>query len=105
MDFSKLNTLGNVELLPLKKLVDLEGGKTYHISRLRSVHTKYGMKIIVDTYDDFSFFLTGAMSEYLLEQNEKEKLQELIKCCEEKRLYVKCVEGETRRIVFEIVPM
>lgn len=63
MDFAKINQIASgCQFLPCKKLKELEEGKNYHLTSIRKVETKYGLKIKVDIDNEFTVFLPARMT-------------------------------------------
>lgn len=58
MDFSLINKVGTVsQYLPVKKLSALTVGEDYKITSMRTVQTKWGMRVTIDVNNELSCFL------------------------------------------------
>ena len=69
MDFSKLNQIAREGYLPTKRLVDLTKGQRYMITRLKTVTTKYGQKILVELESEYHVLMTKRVSKALVQDN------------------------------------
>ena len=68
MDLKKLNTIAQKTCLTTKKLTDLEIHRTYVVSRVRDVQTKFGDKVILEVDEEFQFFLPNQLQLYFTKE-------------------------------------
>lgn len=58
MDLARINQVGLLDSVrPVKRLADLEQGKDYYITGMRTSETKWGTRIAVDVDNAFTCFL------------------------------------------------
>lgn len=68
MDLSKLNTVSRLEtFLPSKKIAELDVGRTYAVTSMKFVNTKYGRQVVADIEKTFTIFLPNRTSLFLAE--------------------------------------
>ena len=71
MDFATLNKVARLdEMLPTKKMSDLELNVDYLISEVKEVKTRYGDKLLVCINNEFNVFLPLRLSKTLTENPE-----------------------------------
>ena len=71
MDLTKLNAVGKVDQLELKKLDSMTVNGVYPLRNMRLVKTKkYGEKVIIHT-EDAQYFLPSRVSQHLLCDRQK----------------------------------
>ena len=84
MDLSQLNAVSRSTILPTRKWADLEENKSYLVTYIKKVHTRFGEKTVVELDNTFQSFLpyrvnqclqkNSAMYEDLEEAVQKQKL-------------------------------
>lgn len=58
MDFTRINKVGKVSVfLPTKKLSELTLEKDYMVTDIKSVHTSWGTRFVIEVESEFSCFL------------------------------------------------
>lgn len=58
MDFSRINKVGKVAaFLPTKKLSELTLEKDYTVTDIKTVHTVWGSRVVIEVESEFSCFL------------------------------------------------
>ena len=67
MDLSQLNEIAGEGYLPLKRLVDLTKGQRYMITRLKTVTTEYGQKVLAELESEYDVFMTKRVSKALVQ--------------------------------------
>lgn len=91
MDLTKINKVSCLgEFLPTKKLSDLEEGKEYKITVIKSVKTKFGHGIVVTIEDEFTMFLPKRVVQEL---EDKDTFQKMKQASAENHLYLKYLGG------------
>lgn len=66
MDFTTLNNASIDQYLPTKSISELDI-KTYQVTKVKKVNTRYGEKIVVELNQEFDLFLPKKQCEFLLE--------------------------------------
>ena len=67
MDLSKLNEIAHEGFLPTKRLADLTKGQRYMVTNLKSVKTKYGVKVVAELDSECDVFMAKRVSEALVQ--------------------------------------
>ena len=67
MDLLKLNEIAHEGFLPTKKLTDLTKGQRYMITSLKSVNTKYGVKVVAELDSEYDVFMAKRVSVALVQ--------------------------------------
>lgn len=99
MDFSKINKVARLEdFLPTKKIAELENGKTYKITFIKNVQTKFGPQVTVELDGEFSIFLPSRIGKML--HQDQEQFQELTKVSAENHLYLRYLGGKYQQCEF-----
>lgn len=70
MDFNRWNTIAKGEQRNLKKISDLELGRTYLVEGIQKTTTKYGLRITVGLEGNIYCYLPAKLSEALLAQED-----------------------------------
>lgn len=69
MDLSLFNKICNNTFLPKKKMSELEENRTYMVTQLREVKTRFGTRFVVTLNEEFQMFLPERASQ-ALEKND-----------------------------------
>lgn len=93
-EFNKVCVAAN--LLPTKKIKELNLEVIYKVTELRKVQTKYGAKVIITIDDTFVVFLPARASK-MLEEHE-ELFIELVESCSQNKLSVQYLGGQYNSI-------
>jgi len=91
MDFDTLNQTAMAPFLPKKDIKDLEKDKTYKVTMIRIVHSKYGYAVVVDLNREFQVFLPKRVANVLVDN--KEMSDELQDNVERNDLYIHYIES------------
>ena len=62
MDFGDLNKIARSSFLPRKKWDDLEENTEYHVTKIRQVTTRFGVRAVVELNDSFQTFLPNRIN-------------------------------------------
>lgn len=99
MDLSRLNEISRLEdFLPTKKLSELEINRTYEVTNMKFVNTKYGKQIVADLERRCSVFLPARTSQVL---NDDEDLFKKMRYSSHNHgLPIRYLDGKYNRIEF-----
>ena len=70
MDLSDLNAVTNTTFLPTQRWTDLEKNKTFLVTKIKTVNTRFGKKIVLELDNTFQSFLPSRVNA-MLENNSK----------------------------------
>ena len=62
MDLAQLNKIARGTFLPTKKLSEVETGRPFAVTDLRTVKTKFGARIVASLAEEFQIFLPKKVS-------------------------------------------
>lgn len=100
MDLEKVNAVGRFEgFLPTKPLSELTKNGLYYITKMKKVHTKYGLRIIVEVDADFITYLPARFSKHF--EEEPTSLEMMQEAAAAKNLQMKYIGGTYNIIEFK----
>lgn len=93
MENGKINEIARLEnILPTKKVVELEVNKKFQITEFKSMKTRYGQKTTAALDNEFMIFLPSRISTYLLEEVAEFKKHETLAA--DNRLFIRFLGGK-----------
>jgi len=98
-NFDKINKVAEAPaFLPTKRITELEFDYKYKITKVSSIKTKYGQKIVITIQDEFNVYLPARLTGMLLENEQELKL--LVQAAGENHLYFKYMGGPHNKCQF-----
>lgn len=99
MDFSKINKVGRMEhFLPTKKITELNQQKTYKVTNIKLVNTKFGERIVASIEGEFNIFLPARIAKNL--QEDEQQMELLNKAIAENVLHLRYLGGKYNNCEF-----
>lgn len=88
MDLSRIDKVGMIttEILPPKRLIDLEVRKDYAVSNIKFVPTVLGKRVVIEFCNEFSVFLPVRFVNIL--ENDKELFRCMVESVHNHQLYM-----------------
>ena len=86
MDLSQINKVSLSTFLPTKKWAELEENKTYLVTKIKKVHTRFGERIVLELDSIFQSFIPNRVSEIIY--NNQQMYDDLCDTVQRLRLYV-----------------
>ena len=86
MDLSQINVVSRTTFLPMKKWAELEENKTYLVTKIKKVRTRFGESIVLELDSIFQSFIPNRVSEIIY--NNQQMYNDLCDAVQRLRLYV-----------------
>ena len=104
MDLKAINAVGRMDgVMPTKPLSDLTLNKKYAVSKIRKVHTKYGIRIVAELKNQFAVFLPGRIMKIFEDVKCDETFEKLEEAAASKKFYFCYLGGPYNLFEFKYV--
>ena len=88
MDLSKINNIGRLKnILPSKKCMELEINKTYKITEMKLIKTKFGSQILARLNNEFTVFLPARIAKAF----DRHQFQRMVEASKGEHLHIRYI--------------
>ena len=99
MDVSKINNIGRLEnILPTKKIMELEINKTYKMTEMKPIKTKFGSQILASLENEFTVFLPARIAKAL--EDDRHQFQQMVEASKGEHLHIRYFGGKYNQCEF-----
>ena len=93
MDLWKINNIGRLEnILLTKKIMELEINKTYKITEMKPIKTKFGSQILARLDNEFTVFPPARIAKAL--EDDRHQFQQMVEASKGEDLHIRYISGK-----------